>query len=366
MARQWLSFLQALLLSFAGGGVFYLLDLPLPWLLGTLAAVSAAQVWLGREFYMPSWLYTGVLLLLGYTLGSSFTREAALQIVDHFPFMAAGTILTMAVSLLLGLWVSRKSDLDVESVILGSVPGGLSQMLVISDQLPWVNQTVVLFLQVIRVLAVVLIVPFLTVYGIGADHGNGTASLLVSEGGGMDFSFLVYVFGAILGYPIGRKLRLPNSVLTGPLIMTALISIISGNHVPVLPDGIMAGLQMIMGISLARKVNPEMLGNLRRFGAASVGSSLGLVLFSFVMAYLFTLVTPMTMTTAFLGLAPGGIAEMGMTAASVGADLPLVSAYQLFRLLFILFLVVPLIQKWTGARQKAREVNAGKQKNGGR
>ena len=113
MARQWISFFQAVVLSVAGGGVFYLLDLPLPWLLGSLAAVSVAQVWLKREFYLPAWLYLAALLLLGYSLGSSFTREAGVQVLDHFPLMIAGTILTIAVSLALGIWVSKTSRLDL-------------------------------------------------------------------------------------------------------------------------------------------------------------------------------------------------------------------------------------------------------------
>ncbi|MNW03830.1 putative ammonia monooxygenase [compost metagenome] len=52
----------------------------------------------------------------------------------------------------------------------------------------------------------------------------------------------------------------------------------------------------------------------------------------------------MSLTTAFLGTAPGGMAEMGLTGAAVGADLSIIVAYQMFRLLFILF-IAPLVVK---------------------
>ncbi len=49
----------------------------------------------------------------------------------------------------------------------------------------------------------------------------------------------------------------------------------------------------------------------------------------------------MGLTSAFLGTSPGGMGEMGLTAVLVGANVSLVTAYQMFRLLFILF-VMPL------------------------
>ena len=51
---------------------------------------------------------------------------------------------------------------------------------------------------------------------------------------------------------------------------------------------------------------------------------------SLLSAWMLTWFYPVELTTAFLGAAPGGIAEMGLTAALIHADVSIVSAYQIF------------------------------------
>jgi uncharacterized membrane protein AbrB (regulator of aidB expression) len=55
--------------------------------------------------------------------------------------------------------------------------------------------------------------------------------------------------------------------------------------------------------------------------------------------------------TAFIGTAPGGMAEMGITAMMVNADLSTVVAFQLSRLLFVLVIVFPLMS-WLFRRKR--------------
>ena len=57
------------------------------------------------------------------------------------------------------------------------------------------------------------------------------------------------------------------------------------------------------------------------------------------------MLTQADFATAFLSTAPGGLAEMGITALTVGADISTMTAYQLVRLLFIM-LVFPYLAKW--------------------
>ncbi|RYG72527.1 hypothetical protein EU245_10000 [Lentibacillus lipolyticus] len=57
----------------------------------------------------------------------------------------------------------------------------------------------------------------------------------------------------------------------------------------------------------------------------------------------------LTYSTAFLSTAPGGMVEMGLTAAAVGGDVSVVTSYQLFRLLVIM-LFVPFFFKWLAGK----------------
>ena len=71
------------------------------------------------------------LIVLGYMLGSSFTKETGIQVLHQFPFMAIATIFTLAASIGIGLLTAHYAKLDRTSVIVGSVPGGLPQMVAI-------------------------------------------------------------------------------------------------------------------------------------------------------------------------------------------------------------------------------------------
>lgn len=62
-----------------------------------------------------------------------------------------------------------------------------------------------------------------------------------------------------------------------------------------------------------------------------------LIVISFGMAYLLATFNSMSLVTAFLAIAPGGIDVMGITAKEVNADLSTVTAYQMFRLFVICF-----------------------------
>lgn len=71
---------------------------------------------------------------------------------------------------------------------------------------------------------------------------------------------------------------------------------------------------------------------------------MGIVIFSMGIGYLLTLWHPMSFATAFLGAAPGGMTEMGLTGAAVHADLSIIVAYQMFRILFVLFIVPYMVK----------------------
>lgn len=94
------------------------------------------------------------------------------------------------------------------------------------------------------------------------------------------------------------------------------------------------------------QMEPRTLKNIKVLGSYTLPSSVLLVLFLLLLAFLLTLWTPMMLTTAFLSAAPGGVAEMGVAASMVHADLSMVSGYQLFRVFFIMFVISPLLQRW--------------------
>lgn len=337
-------------IGIAGGLLFMWLHIPLPWLLGALASVVAWRVLTKRQLKWPIGFRHTAIIFLGSMLGSSFNSGTLHEMVLQFPYMAATTILTVLFCLVLAKLTVKHIGIDLASSIFGSVPGGMSQVVVMSEETKEVDTTTVVLMQTIRSVSVIFFVPFLTVHGIGgeirppaAPHVNGAEHSTLLQ-------YAIFAAIALFGAWAGRKIRLPAGFLTGPLIAVAL-SVSFGLQAPYIPSYFMLISQICLGIHIGLQFNPQM-GKLKKLGIYTVGNSLLLVLCSLVIAYVLTKWTPMNFTTAFLSAAPGGIAEMGMTASSVHADLSMVSGYQLFRIFFIMFGVLPIAQWWVRRRKR--------------
>ena len=82
-----------------------------------------------------------------------------------------------------------------------------------------------------------------------------------------------------------------------------------------------------------------------------------LIIVSFGCGYLFAKMTHLSLLTAILSMAPGGLVEMVLTAESVGGDPAVVSSLQFVRLLFII-LVVPNVLKWFFQKEKKHIQNS--------
>jgi uncharacterized membrane protein AbrB (regulator of aidB expression) len=78
----------ALTLGALGGGLFAVLDLPLPWLLGALGATTAASL-AGARLTVPGGLRQAMIALLGVMLGGAFTPERLAGASAWLPSLAA-------------------------------------------------------------------------------------------------------------------------------------------------------------------------------------------------------------------------------------------------------------------------------------
>lgn len=345
---EWRSLLETCAVALMGVALFYLCHIPLPWLLGSLTAVTVWSMLTKRTLYWPYSLRQVALILMGYLLGTSFTEDTLLQMGEHIPSMLFMTVMTILFSLLLGYGVSKCADLDVSSCIIGSVPGGLSQMMVLSEEIEGINPTIVAFMQTIRVMAVIFIVPLLTVFALSGDESvasvemGGPESLTLA--GIPWYTYALYPILMIAGAAVASRVRLPTAYLTGPLIVTVVL-MLTGMPTPQLPDFLVTVAQFLIGTHMGLQVKPTELHNWKKVTLYTIVTSVVLVLFAIGLGYTLTRWHQLDLSTAFLGTAPGGMAEMGVTAAVVGADLSVVSSYQLFRLLTIMF-ILPYLLRW--------------------
>lgn len=345
-----LRFLETLLVSLAGGLVFRLLCLPLPWLLGALTATMLWHLAAKRKTFWPMWLRNLGLIILGYMLGSSFTIETGTQIMKQLPAMLLATTSIILFSLLVGYITYRRTGISLATGIIGSVPGGLTQMVILSEEIADTDLTVVTFMQTLRLLSTVFIIPFIVMHGLAGNIGQAvpgnTAGMYISDAPWIAILFMIVV---LLAAWVSVKVKLPTPYLLGPLLGAALL-VLAGCQAPVTPPFLVFISQLSIGAYLGLTINPDSLENWKKLLPYALGGSVAVVFFSLGVGYLLTRLHALDLTSAFLGTSPGGMGEMGLTAVLVGANVSLVTAYQMFRLLFILFIMPFLLRKRFGNR----------------
>ncbi|CAM3933223.1 AbrB family transcriptional regulator [Cohnella lubricantis] len=346
-------FLITLAISLAGGFLFTLIRSPLPWLLGPMLFTLIGSRLMAKAKIRPlwpGWLRNSAMIAIGYAMGSAFTMETLREMGHQLPTMLLMNVLLLLFCALIALGVAKLSGQSYPTVLMGCIPGGLSQMILLAGETPGINVTVMTFLQVSRLLMIIFCVPMLIFSPVfGGTHQADTAAAAASSGAGAAWSGLfpdILLFAAVCVAValLAQKIKFPSAFLLGPMIATAAL-FLSGVHGPALPTGILDASQLLIGTYVGLLLRPERLENKTRTivltimsGLVLIGGSLGL---SALLTQLHGSVSP---ATAFLSMAPGGMDQMALMAREVHADLAIVSCYQIFRLWFIFFVVPPLLR----------------------
>ncbi|MCA1059813.1 AbrB family transcriptional regulator [Rossellomorea aquimaris] len=331
--------LLAFIAGVLGGGVFTLLHLPLSWLLGSMVSVFLLNKWTKLEFAWPSYLRDLGLIIVGYAIGQSFSQKTMIEIFTQLPSMLTTTVTLIVFSMFLAYITSTMTGIGLTSTITGSIPGGLSQMVTLGEEMKNIDLTVVTILQVIRLLSVIFVVPFLVfsplLAGDKTDSGTAAHSFEMPD---LQWGFVLFFAIAVASGVLAKKIHLPTPTLLGPIL------VIGGFMIAELPVPQMPGLfiilaQLSLGIYFSFMMNFSSSGAMGKFILWSLFTSLCLLLCCAGLSVLLSRWHGISFLTAFISLAPGGMAEMALVGQAVHADLSIITGYHLFRILFILFII---------------------------
>jgi membrane AbrB-like protein len=316
--------------------------MPIPWLLGPMIAVLIGNKLGKLPLIWPGYVRDAGILIVGYSLGLSLTKSALVEIVRQLPSMLIMTVTLILLCALIAFISSRLSGIDFPTMMTGSIPGGLTQMITLAEEFAGIDLTVVTFFQVTRLMMIVFFVPLLLFSPLlGGEHSAAAAqaaSSLQAAQGHHYLAFLVFLPVCVLSSWAGKKIKLPTAYMLGPMIGTAVVNL-SGFHGPALPSPVLNLSQFMIGSYVGLLLQPGQLqGKVRTISLAVISGGM-LILGSLGLSALLCRVYSLSLPTGFLSLAPGGMDQMGIMAHEVGADLSMVSGYQTFRILFIYFAV---------------------------
>ncbi|RKK01037.1 AbrB family transcriptional regulator [Pseudoroseomonas wenyumeiae] len=323
-------------LAALGGLAFFSLHTPLPWLLGALAFVALGRL-SGLPVQASQPLRNGGMLVVGCALGLFFTPEASGHIAQHGLLVVASALLTLALGVLLSPLLGRLARMDKASALFGSIPGGVAEMSLIGEAYG-ARPTAVAIAQLLRVVGVVVLVP--TAFALlGVRGGAALAGNAVAQDFRLGGFALLLAAGAVAAVVL-QRIGMRNSWMLGGLLVSVGLTA-TGNSVTGIPVVLTAAAQVLLGAQLGVQFErAAFLGGGRLMAGAMLHVLLltGLcTLLGLALGHAFGL-DPATMV---LATAPGGVAEMSITAKTLLLEVPVVVAFHLVRIFLTMALVQP-------------------------
>lgn len=337
--------LVTFVIAFIGGVSFSFLGVPIPWLLGPMVAAAIASKLINIDFYWPEGIRNTGLIIVGYSIGLSFTKDSLIQIIHQLPSMLLMTVTIIIFCAVFALLVAKLSGIDYPTILTGSIPGGLSQMITLAEE---INVTVVTFLQVARLMMIIIFIPFLVYSPFLKARALGSPEVLQTVPGQWSSFFpgiIVFACVSVLCAILGKKINLPTAYLLGPIIGIAVLNI-WGYHGPELPSFLLNLSQFMIGGYFGLLMKPEKLKHKVKIISLAIISDIVMIIITWGLGLALTVMHGISTTTSFLSVAPGGMDQMGIIAHEVHADLSIVTGYQLFRIFFIFFIVPPMLKRF--------------------
>lgn len=325
----------------AGTGVFWLLDLPLPFLLGPLFACLIAAL-SGVPVKDAGTLGKAMRTILGVAIGASITPDLVARAPQMLVSLAMVPVYVVSIAAIGVPFFRRVYGFDMVTAWYAAMPGGLQDMVLFGQEAGGNARTLAL-IHATRIIIIVMITPFLLVhiFDAGLDNPIGAPAVTLPP-----HEMLIMVAAAIIGWKGGERIGLFGAPILGPMIVTAILSLADIIHVRPPAEAILSA-QFFIGLGLGAGYVGITLAEIRRDVVAGlffvvIVASLAAVFTEAII--LFDLAPPVD---GFLAFVPAGQAEMAVLAIVVGADLGYVVLHHVTRV-FLIIMGAPVAARLFG------------------
>nr|WP_240635886.1 AbrB family transcriptional regulator [Caldimonas tepidiphila] len=319
------------------------LGTPLPWMIGPLLATAGGSI-AGAPLVSAAPLRKAGLWAIGTALGLYFTPQVIATVAGHAGVIVAGIAWALLMGTLYALFLLRANrqiaGLDRATAYFSAAVGGASEMVTLAERHGG-RVDLAASAHSVRLLIVMLLIPFgFQLAGLQGVDAFVPGPREVHAGG---LALLVALtVAAALALQHWRK---PNPWVLGPLAAAAALTA-AGIELSALPRWMTNLGQLFIGVSLGIRFTPAFVRTAPRWLAttalgtvAVIGANAG---FAAVLAHF----SGLHAATVLLGTAPGGMAEMCITAKVLQLGVPIVTAFHITRLIAILLLAAPLYRLW--------------------
>jgi hypothetical protein len=321
--------------ALAGALAAYGLGAPLPFMIGALVAIAALGL-AGVRTATHRLCRNGGLAVLMTGIGLGFTPAAAAEAADQLPLILAAAALTVALGCAIAPLLSTLAGIDRRTAFFCAVPGGPAEMSLMGER-HGADAAPVAISQLLRIVALVLVLPpALTAAGVAGAGSTAAPGPAETHLAGL---FVTIALSLYLGFFL-RWLGLSTGFLFGPMLVGLGFGL-TGAAPSAVPQSLMQAAQVVMGAYLGAQFQPEIVRAIRRFLPAAALSVALLAGSCAALGVALHWINGASIPTMLLATAPGSVTEMSITAAALGLDTALVTAFHLPRIVLVLLLVAP-------------------------
>lgn len=332
-----------LALALAAAWLCVWLRTPIPWMLGPLLATGIASV-LGQPTRSAAPLRNLGQWTIGAALGLYFTPQVTALVASLWWAVLLGVLWSLLLGWAFSAWLHRQHAATyggtaqqnrATSYYAGAI-GGASEMTLLAER-DGARTDLVAAAHSMRLLVVTVVVPF--VFTWTGLHGIDTQPPGLRE---LRWDALAWLAGATLaGVWLVRAAGRSNPWFVGALAVSIGLTV-AGWEPSAIPAWLSNAAQLFIGVSLGVRFSPAFLQTAPRWLAAVALGTLVMIALCAGFAWLLSLGTGLHPATLVLGTAPGGIAEMAITAKVLQLGVPVVTAFQVCRLVAVLLLARPI------------------------
>jgi len=339
-----------LVASLCGALVAQWIGIPLPWTLGPLLVVAALRL-MAVPVSTVSPLRNFGQWVIGLTLGLYFTPQVVAVVSSHWFAMTAGLILALLLAVYGSFLLYRFGQVDLKTAWFSSAIGGANEMAVLAERYG-VRPDLVASAHTVRVILVVLVVPFacqiFNVAGVDAT---------VLDQKAFDWNGLL-ILGAltVIGGLVANVFKIPNAWVLGPMFIAMALTM-NEIHFSRVPTELSLIAQLCIGWSLGDRFRPGFFKKAPRFLLCVVIFSATALVLAFGYALLLAQFTNVPLSSLAVSVAPGGIAEMAITAKVLQLGVPLVTAFQVSRMVGVVLLTGPLYKHIVSKFENKASIN---------
>ena len=348
------------IIAYACGWLCLLLNMPAPYLLGSLFGV-----WFSGGLVKPlqphlgvaRWVHIPVVLGLGVLIGVNFTPDVLGQIGQWTVTLTAMIVTTAVVAPIIYAWLRRRPGYDPVLAFLCATPGGQAECIVLAREYVEKDYVVALF-HLVRVAAVFVSTPLLLAMIEGQDavlRSNVVLETMPAMSALPAGELLMFAGVAVIGYGLAVMLRLPMPHLLGPMGLSMAVHMTGMMTLPRISEFVLLAQLTIgggVGARLARVSITEVikvLGDAFQVTALIIAAYLGA-------AFLMAAVSGENFLRLWLAFVPGGLYEVTLLALLFGFDVAFVAFHHTVRVVMI-FLALPALTFRLDRKVKAGAVN---------